>query len=68
MNPQAQLMIPPPETLEELDLNVIEQNDLRLALPTITQNYKTYYQTKEKLLGLQNYINALKNKDLNNDN
>lgn len=60
-------MIAPPETLEEIEPEVVQRNDLRLALPTIARNYKTYHLAKEQLKGLQDYVNTLIDKDKNDD-
>jgi hypothetical protein len=48
-------MTRPPE-LELINKSVIAENNIKLALPVIIQNYKTYFATKEKLIGLQNII------------
>ncbi|MEF1204312.1 hypothetical protein [Photobacterium damselae] len=50
------LMIPPPEKLELINPDIIKENNIKLALPIIIKNYKTYFMTKEKLIGLQNII------------
>lgn len=61
--PDASLMIPPPQELAEIEAVVVERNDLRLALPTISNNYKTYHLIRERLIGLQQYVNILMNKE-----
>lgn len=58
-------MIAPPENLEEIQPEAVQRNDLRLALPTISRNYKAYHLVKEQLKGLQDYVNILIDKDRN---
>lgn len=56
-------MLPPPQELEEIDIDTAKSNDLRLALPTISNNYKTYHLVKEQLIGLQHYVTILMKKE-----
>ena len=58
-------MTRPPE-LELINKSVIAENNIKLALPVIIQNYKTYFATKEKLIGLQNIITTY-NQEIKND-
>lgn len=57
-------MTRPPEKLETINQTIITQNNMKLVLPIIIQNYKTYFITKEKLVGLQNII-TIYNKEIN---
>ena len=59
------LMTRPPE-LELISKSVIAENNIKLALPVIIQNYKAYFATKEKLIGLQNIITTY-NQEIKND-
>lgn len=52
-------MVPPPEGLAVLTPNQIQHNDLRQALPVISENYETYHVIKAQLKGLQQYVNTL---------
>lgn len=52
-------MVPPPEGLAVLTPNQIQHNDLRQALPVISENYKTYHVIKTQLKGLQRYVHTL---------
>lgn len=59
-------MIPPPNQLEKISNEVIKDNNIKLALPIIIQNYKTYFETREKLIGLQNIISTY-NREIENE-
>lgn len=58
-------MIAPPEQLQLISPDIIKKGDIDLVLPIITHNYKTYFITREKLIGLQNLIRAY-NKEISN--
>ncbi|MDD9174499.1 hypothetical protein PVK63_06390 [Aliivibrio sp. S2TY2] len=58
-------MIAPPEQLQLIEPDIIKKNNLDLALPIITNNYKTYFITREKIVGLQNLI-RIYNKEISN--
>ncbi|GEK13220.1 hypothetical protein AFI02nite_12560 [Aliivibrio fischeri] len=60
-------MIPPPEQLQAISKETIKRNDIDLILPIITHNYKTYFITREKLIGLQQTIRTY-NKEISNEN
>ena len=47
-------MEPPPAQLKELDPN--EPVTLSSLIKNIISNYGTYFETKEKLLGLQEWV------------
>lgn len=59
---------PPP--LAQIDSSVFTApracNDIRLVLPTISRNYKTYYQVSEQLNGLQRYVKQLSKQSMTN--
>lgn len=52
----ASLMIAPPVSLALISDEVMAQNRIDLALPVVTENYKTYFTIKAQLIGLQELI------------
>lgn len=50
------LMIAPPVSLALISDEVMAQNRIDLALPVVTENYKTYFIIKTQLIGLQDLI------------